>query len=849
MDHIPYPVSTSVPPVEIPFLLDAVRGSDVPFTGLEKTEEPDGTLTEAKCTQDQHHTAGLLPEADDGPIEDWTLNYWNYPQEQGWTVPDALPWWTSDVEETARRAQEFMYFELLQRFLGHRIDPRELVRNDGHGEKILLDSSVIPELLTRWTARQHASQRDAQDCIVTSSANPRKGSNILSLLAQVVLECNRLDDLAEPLQSTSLAIRVLVETLTNAIYNILCVKERETRDIQKMENNPLLRERFLTNGWCPFQVARLWGLYSPSTAYYLSSLPREPTFGGVKHDDCDEIRCKTTTIDPSTYKPQHAESCSTDNGMCSMVGVSSSKVADCIKRGRIPLVRFEESVDGILRPEIVESRRGLRYVALSHVWSGGLGNVNMNSMLSCQVRKLFDLLLELRKTGDDEHDRNLGTRKSNDLYREIRKTFRMPLPEPPILLWIDTLCVPVGQEHRETRQSALAQMAQIYVEAQCVLVVDPELQKMNHTDLPDEQIFASILCSSWNSRSWTFQEACMARVFYIRFLDGHCVIDEKWHKFMKRIEETAVSNIANLGVGEQAINMRDVVMAEVSDWFRTMPVMTKTRGYDTRTLMSRSEDWQNFVRVWNGLRRRSTTKTDDLYGIIAIMVDLSADEILKLDPRERMKAILRSQSTLPLALLYQNCAKLCDLKGKPLWAPSEIAGDHLKMESEYMSVSDEGLLIDLRNSDTARHSRPGAYMFSTKGLLPTSFTLRVTGLDSRVEVKLHQTTPVGISEKLSSWVILCEDELRAAPTVHNVPGVLMCLRALDGSRFDTDYVCPLMLRSESTTAENAGSEDSTENTKAPPQALDVEIVSLKHYTIKIVTGKSWLTSESLSQVP
>ncbi|KAL8924677.1 MAG: hypothetical protein Q9172_002579 [Xanthocarpia lactea] len=836
MDHVPYPVSTSVPPVEVPLLVPyTTRGFDVPSSALEKTEEPGGADTESRGAPTQDHSVGSAFEADYGLATDWTLDFWRYPQKQGWSIDGCQPWWTSNAEETARRAQEWMYFELLHKFLRQPINVSSLARKDNNSDRILLDSSVVPELLMRWLARQYASKQDTQNYIGTISEGPRRESLVLSLLARVVLECDKLDDLDDPSQSTALAIRVLAETLTNAIYNLAHVKITETRNIRKQEHSSLLKLRFLNSGWCPFRIARLWGQYSPSTTYYLSSLSREPTFGGVKHDQCDETRCTTTSIDPSTYKPQHTESCFTDGSRCRMVGVRSSTVADCIKRGHIPLVRFEESVDGILRPEIVESRNGLRYVALSHVWSGGLGNVNMNSMFSCQIRKLYDLLLGIRRVGDDDYDRNLGTRKIADYNREVRKMFRMPLPEPPILLWIDTLCVPVGEEHQQTRQSAIAQMAQIYVEAQCVLVVDPELQKMNHTGLPDQQIFANVLCSSWNSRSWTFQEACMARVFYVQFLDGHCVVDEKWHAFMKSINRTTRTSTINSITGEEAINMHDVLMAEVSDWFRTMPVMTKTRGYDTRTLMSRSEDWQNFVRVWNGLRRRSTTKADDLYGIIAIMVDLSAYEILKLDPRERMKAILRAQSTLPISLLYQTCQKLCNLEGNPLWAPSEIAGDHLGMEGGYMSVEDDGLIIKLRSSDRAHHTWPGIYMFSTKGFLPISFSINVAGVGSTVSVKLHQTTAVGIDGTISSWVVLCEEALTRASTVHNVPGVLMSLRTLEGTTLITNYVCPLLLFSENVKADNAGENGFNENTKPLPQALKMEAVSLEEYSIKINT--------------
>lgn len=545
----------------------------------------------------------------------------------------------------------------------------------------------------------------------------------------------------------------------------------------------------------------------------------------------------TTTIDPSTYESRHTESCSRDPSSCHMVGVQSFEVANCIKRGRIPLIKFEECVDGILRPAITEFRSGLQYVALSHVWSGGLGNVDSNSMFSCQLRELHNLLLKLRNDADDELDRNLGQRKYRDMIRNLRKSFGVPLPEPPILLWIDTLCVPVGREHQETRQTAIAQMAQIYVEAQCVLVVDPELQKMTHKGLPDEQIFGSILCSSWNSRSWTFQEACMARVFYVQFADGHDVIDEKWHSFMKSIDPMIHSDIMHASIDKPAVDPHETLMLEVSDWFRAMPVMTKIRGYDTRTLMSRSEDWQNFVRVWNGLRTRSTTKTDDLYGIIAIMVDLSAHEILRLDPRERMKAVLRSQSSLPLPLLYQDCPKICDLEGKALWAPSEIGRGHIEMDHGYMSLENDGLLINARRSDTARHTWPGVYSFSSDEPLPTLFTLRLAHLGLSATIKLSEGSHSQATELTGSWVILAKETLRVGPRGQTVPGVLLSLRAVEESILDTTYVCPLRLSSKDLDDEDSGEKAFQDNTQSSALSLAANPVSLNDSSIRIQTGR------------
>lgn len=125
------------------------------------------------------------------------------------------------------------------------------------------------------------------------------------------------------------------------------------------------------------------------------------------HDRCDENRCTSASVDPMTYKPQHVETCATVSSSCRMVGVQSSVVAGCIKRGRIPLIKFKESSDGT-ELEVIESHRALRYVALSHVWSGGLGNVNANSIFACQLRKIKDLLSSLRKTADDHLDQNLA---------------------------------------------------------------------------------------------------------------------------------------------------------------------------------------------------------------------------------------------------------------------------------------------------------------------------------------------------------------------------------------------------------------------------------------------------------
>jgi hypothetical protein len=58
-------------------------------------------------------------------------------------------------------------------------------------------------------------------------------------------------------------------------------------------------------------------------------------------------------------------------------------------------------------------------------------------------------------------------------------------------------------------------------------------------------------------------------------------------------------------------------------------------------------------RAWNALISKSTTEPSDVHGILAALVNLSAGEILSLPEHECMKAIIRSQAKIPLALFFQ----------------------------------------------------------------------------------------------------------------------------------------------------------------------------------------------------
>ncbi|KAL9026981.1 MAG: hypothetical protein Q9196_004434 [Gyalolechia fulgens] len=819
MDHVPYPLTSDLPGLEVPLLCQSklhrtghgTEAGETDTSGCRVGLSPPSQST--TCTvpvrggsQDRTNTkddAGGPTAAEPFEFEQWTSTFWDYPKRQGWTtdVP-TLHWHDCSNEVAATRAQELLYFRLLDSFLGVHVSTETLSRRSASSRRMIIDSSMLPQLIREWESRVRGTE-DMEHENSDEESIFQGGDRVLRLLMEVIQACNNLDGFNEPSRSISLSIRLLVETLAKAVWRISKGCTMEPWRIWKLGPTPILTDRMANAGWCRFQIARFWNQHHPSTMYYLSSLPHRTTFGGHTHHTCTADRCTASGVNPVTYEPQHRRSCGTispHNGDCSMVGVDTATIANVILQGSIPLIEMRLQSDGSIALDVVPHENRL-YVAISHVWSGGLGNARANSMRSCQLRYLYGLLLRLRENGDDDLDRWQGSRKHRDALDDVRAKCGLDRQRKPLLLWIDTLCIPVGSPHSTAYTKTLYRMAQIYITAQCVLVLDPELQHVNHRTMQKEQVFAHILCSSWMSRSWTFQEACMARIFLVQFNDGYFVVDQQYFEFQKASEkldrkDTAVvpemTSLHDSPAINRLLTSHISLLQDVTHWFREMPVVLKIRTRDPRELMSKLEDWKNFALAWNGLRNRSTTKAEDLYGILAVVVDLSAGDILKLDPKERFKAIYRSQSTLPLPLLYQPSPKLPNEIGRDTWAPSGIKGDRLDLHSGYLSVRPEGLLID--PSQWTQLNTPQAIVIASAPTTSRYLDVGFDGTQSRrkVELLLGRTSPLPDTAPCSLCFII-DDTL--ACSVSGVgtfaPGACLIINSMKGVVYQASYLCPI----------------------------------------------------------
>ena len=810
MNHVPYPSTSELPPLEVPLLCRSEQLHTYYNNEAEKNNTPDDSNESYILSLNPPREAflsGVVQNPPDAELrngrqnpngtfekEDWTTTFWHYPHQQGWIHAEKPShWYHCSNKEAATRAQDWLYFQLLDNFLGLRIDVRIFTRPSTSSRETVIDSSILPQLLEEWGSRTRSAEL----------GNLNAGDTF-RLLTKVLQACNYLDELVEPSKSISFSIRVLVETLARAVWGLSNDNITEQWRIWKLGPTPLLADRMANAGWCRDQVDKLWYQYLPSTMYYLSSLPNRATFGGVTHQMCSTDHCTSTKVDPISYEPRHRDTCvlsSANDISCTMVSVNTALLSDIIRQDSFPLIEIQAQADGSTELKVHKYTRGLHYVAISHVWSGGLGNVNANSMRLCQLKYLHDLLHHIRKNGDDDLDRRHGSRKIDDGIDDIRVRLGFARKQRPLLLWIDTLCVPVGSKHTVAYTKTLRRMAQIYVTAQCALVLDPELQDIKHRKMQKEQVFAHISCCSWMSRCWTFQEACMSRIFVIQFKDGYFVVDQQYFDYQEKSgqldkkteapDPAALSSPSHSILGDRSTSQVSL-MQDTTHWFREMPVIQKIRNRDPRVLMSKLEDWKKFALAWNGLRHRSTTKAGDFHGILAVVVDLSAGEVLELHPDERLKAIYRSQTTLPLPLLYQACPRIMDERGHDSWAPSKITGDRLDLHSGCVTVEPDGLLIDPIH--WSQPNKPQAILLASAPTSCRYLDVGISELQTRttVELLVGRTSALLDTPSCSLCCIVDATLARNIPGVGTyAPGACLIIHSRKGPHYEATFFCPI----------------------------------------------------------
>lgn len=271
-------------------------------------------------------------------------------------------------------------------------------------------------------------------------------------------------------------------------------------------------------GWCPSELVAIFNRFNTSCFHFLRFLSRpgpheehqmirikerlEPTQDTIQSHSpvklCTPFKCAHKKIE--TYHTKHADGCH-----CSpnddYVAANQIQLCDILLKRKIPfipLINYGE------KGEIKLDEDVQRYVAISHVWSDGLGNLKRNALPRCQLLRLSNMV------------RSLPGEYSNIGW-----------------FWLDTICVPPDEICRppyiydfyRAQQEALDLMRKTYKEATTVLVLDSWLFNSISVGKSDEENLIRIFSCNWNTRLWTYQEGALAKRLHFQFKDAAYDLD------------------------------------------------------------------------------------------------------------------------------------------------------------------------------------------------------------------------------------------------------------------------------------------------------------------------------------
>jgi hypothetical protein len=630
--------------------------------------------------------------------------------EDGWPLLDAI-----DVPRLASLLQSWLYFGLLSDILEITVRTEDFCRtrptHNGKPAAKILDSSELASLLNTWTkGTRYQSIYEFilwRFCKQALKADKKKDA-INGRLRRVLQICayvgrhriGRAKSIAEIL----LSIEVLCCTF-NVVTGTPVSLYRENLHQnygQSWETTDLFACEMIRAGWCRASVSHIVREHDICTLQFISRI-KPPRVPWISHEDCTERCCTANNVHKDTYENRHVRaSCS-----CKLVYIereNRAKMIDIIRAGGVPLISLENVTQETPRLEVVQHKPGMRYFAISHVWSDGLGNPHANALPLCQLRNLSTLLEE--------------SPTSWAFFSLFHDSYMLRRYTTPRLIWMDTLCIPPaerGDVEYELRLDCIDRMAMIYASAWSVLVLDRGLQQIRLAVSSVEEIVAHIIYCAWNGRIWTLQEGALGQRISFRFADGF--IDpsllerngilipstitkqgrfqsskDRWSQSGKQTPRTSRKVDCKTAI---SVFLKGRLVSSLNDNLRhiervAIPSYTKQHGLDM------------FARVWNALRKRTTTMPEDTYVVLANLLGIHPGQLSSLDEEHRLETIIMNMDKISQSLLYNTGRKLRSRHPhSQRWIPVHISnmrlnpGCHMKRSKEGFIINDDssGLIV------------------------------------------------------------------------------------------------------------------------------------------------------------
>ncbi len=418
-----------------------------------------------------------------------------------------------------------------------------------------------------------------------------------------------------------LAILVLGETLTKAAIQIWPVEYHMSplRFVAFLQRKNPLETRLLQSNWCPNDVSMLTTSLD-NTGVWLASTLRRSFSSTLDHSSCSSAQCFALQIKDDDYRTIHTDACAATES-CRIISIDQEKVCAILHSGGTPIVYLPSGADYENRPKVRifdYNANTLEYIAISHVWAHGLGNPRDNALPECQLLRL-KRISSVVASGSKAHLK-------------------------PTAFWIDTLCIPVNPQYKESRKLAITKLASTFRRARKVLVLDADLQRAS-LSCSRTELATRILCSGWIRRLWTLQEAVMSdeapdcSKIDAQFLEGPFEFNAIAGKSVKTLHHT------------------NLAMSVVYSSFPQYQPQNRLYAFLARAL-----------------EYRSTSRTEDEALCLASILGLGVDAIAGAKTAdERMHLMYTCIGELPASVLFHRSKRMGPTGFS--WAPASLLGN------------------------------------------------------------------------------------------------------------------------------------------------------------------------------
>ncbi|KFY15519.1 hypothetical protein V492_01942 [Pseudogymnoascus sp. VKM F-4246] len=553
-----------------------------------------------------------------------------YPERQGWGTRTVAEWkliFQTPPPELAAFLQRWLYFGLLEFISNTKIDiASSFVSQDHNQDYPILTTEKLPIFISKFSGRHFESKVIAFStaCMVhgaldlSASKRAENGPNDQETLIQFIMAENPTD----PRDArVVLAEILLIELIAGGLS--------PTEGIAPVQhgNRSLVWQLMTESGWCPAQLLPMFSEFTTSGLLFLHKLerpspwekhqtiqPRENIMQPVTQVDsgCKPHRCRFQQLSDDIYETKHTE-CSG----CTEVVAHVDTLCNILLRRKIPLIVCIDSRD---RTDIslVEAEPGITaYVAISHVWSDGLGNVQRNALNRCQLLRLNNLVRSLPGS-----------------YGNI------------VHFWIDTICVPPDAACQEKAQAiALQMMRRTYEDATVVLVLDSWLFGFTTHGTSDTEILVRIFSCLWNRRLWTYQEGALARKLLFQFKDCAYELESG----MDRLNNSKDAHV---------------------DMTLMQSLNSKNRSLRSFTGLGRSVE-DKLDAIINAMQFRTTSVKADEALCLAALLNFDMTPILNTKPYLRMREFWRMTTSVPAGILLYK-GRTFDKTPGLRWAPRTL---------------------------------------------------------------------------------------------------------------------------------------------------------------------------------